>query len=91
MKTKKIPMRMCIGCQNMVPKRELIRIVKSKDKGIIMDPTGKQPGRGAYLCKSQKCFEIIIKGNRINRVFKEQVDEITVDKLKKYLEELNEQ
>ena len=54
MKTKKIPMRMCLGCGEMKPKRELIRVVKSKEGDISLDLTGKKSGRGAYICKSYK-------------------------------------
>ena len=52
MKTKKIPMRMCLGCGEMKPKRELIRVVKSKEGDISLDLTGKKSGRGAYICLS---------------------------------------
>ena len=54
MKTKKIPMRMCLGCGEMKPKRELIRVVKSKEGDISLDLTGKKSGRGAYICKARK-------------------------------------
>ena len=57
MKTKKIPMRMCLGCGEMKPKRELIRVVKSKEGDISLDLTGKKSGRGAYICKSVEWFE----------------------------------
>ena len=54
MKTKKIPMRMCLGCGEMKPKRELIRVVKSKEGDISLDLTGKKSGRGAYICKKRR-------------------------------------
>lgn len=57
MKTKKIPMRMCLGCGEMKPKRELIRVVKSKEGDISLDLTGKKSGRGAYICKSVECLK----------------------------------
>ena len=49
MKQKKIPMRMCVGCREMKPKKELIRVVHQPDGGVILDRTGKAAGRGAYL------------------------------------------
>ena len=52
MKTKKIPMRTCLGCGEMKPKKELVRAVKTKDGEISLDLTGKKSGRGAYICKS---------------------------------------
>ena len=51
MKTKKVPMRMCVGCREMKPKKELIRVVRSPEGEISLDFRGKAPGRGAYLCK----------------------------------------
>lgn len=65
MKTKKIPMRMCLGCGEMKPKRELIRVVKSKEGDISLDLTGKKSGRGAYICKSVECFEKARKARKV--------------------------
>ena len=53
---KKIPMRMCLGCGEMKPKKELIRAVKSPEGDISIDLTGKKNGRGAYICRSAECF-----------------------------------
>ena len=69
MKTKKIPMRMCLGCGGMKPKRELIRVVKSKEGDISLDLTGKKSGRGAYICKSVECFEKARKARKFERSF----------------------
>ena len=69
MKTKKIPMRMCLGCGEMKPKRELIRVVKSKEGDISLDLTGKRSGRGAYICKSVECFEKARKARKFERSF----------------------
>lgn len=69
MKTKKIPMRMCLGCGEMKPKRELIRVVKSKEGNISLDLTGKKSGRGAYICKSVECFEKARKARKFERSF----------------------
>ena len=57
MKPKKIPMRMCLGCNEMKPKKELMRVVKSPEGEISLDFVGKKNGRGAYTCKSSECFE----------------------------------
>lgn len=69
MKTKKIPMRMCLGCGEMKPKRELIRVVKSKEGDISLDLTGKKSGRGAYICKSVECFEKARKQESLKEAF----------------------
>lgn len=75
MKTKKIPMRMCLGCGEMKPKRELIRVVKSKEGDISLDLTGKKSGRGAYICKSVECFEKARKARKFERSFSYMISE----------------
>ena len=75
MKTKKIPMRMCLGCCEMKPKRELIRVVKSKEGDISLDLTGKKSGRGAYICKSVECFEKARKARKFERSFSCMISE----------------
>ena len=57
MTMKKIPMRMCVGCGEMKPKKELIRIVTDPEGNVSVDPTGKKAGRGAYICKSTDCLK----------------------------------
>lgn len=77
MKTKKIPMRMCLGCGEMKPKKELIRVVKSKEGEISLDLTGKKSGRGAYICKDLKCLQKARKSRKLERGFSCQIsDEI---------------
>jgi predicted RNA-binding protein YlxR (DUF448 family) len=75
MKTKKIPMRMCLRCGEMKPKRELIRVVKSKEGDISLDLTGKKSGRGAYICKSVECFEKARKARKFERSFSCMISE----------------
>ena len=75
MKTKKIPMRMCLGCGEMKPKRELIRVVKAKEGDISLDLTGKKSGRGAYICKSVECFEKARKARKFERSFSCMISE----------------
>ena len=75
MKTKKIPMRMCLGCGEMKPKRELIRVVKSKEGDTSLDLTGKKSGRGAYICKSVECFEKARKARKFERSFSCMISE----------------
>ncbi len=66
---KKIPMRMCIGCGEMRPKRELIRVVKPKEGEIQLDLTGRLAGRGAYLCRSADCLRAAQKSHRLEKSF----------------------
>ena len=69
MKTKKIPMRLCLGCNEMKPKKELIRIVRSAEGEISLDLTGKKSGRGAYICKSTECLNKARKARRLEKSF----------------------
>ena len=57
MKIKKIPQRMCLGCQESRPKKEMVRIVRSPKGEFSVDFTGKKPGRGAYICHKRECFD----------------------------------
>ena len=64
---KKIPMRMCVGCGEMKPKKEMIRVLKISDDGFIIDKTGKKNGRGAYICSSEDCLLKAIKNHGLER------------------------
>ena len=67
---KKIPMRQCLGCREMKPKKELIRVVRSPDETTIsLDFQGKVPGRGAYLCPDPACLKRAIKSRALERAF----------------------
>lgn len=67
LKAKKIPMRMCTGCQERREKRELVRIVRSPNGEISLDRTGKKSGRGAYLCADIACLQKARKAKRLER------------------------
>ena len=69
MRQKRVPMRMCLGCGEMKPKKELVRIVKSPEGDVSVDLHGKAPGRGAYVCKSADCLEKAIKSRRLEKNF----------------------
>ena len=77
MPNKHIPLRMCMACNEMKNKKELIRLVKTKNDddtySIIVDKTFKSPGRGAYLCKNLDCLKKVRKSKRINRIFSREV------------------
>lgn len=67
---KKQPQRMCVSCKERRDKRDLLRVVLGEDGNIMYDPTGKHPGRGAYLCKQESCIMLEIKAHRISRGLK---------------------
>ncbi len=83
---KKIPMRKCIGCGEMKPKKELIRILRTPEEDIFVDLTGKKNGRGAYLCKSESCFLQAKKTKALERSLQVNIPEDVYSRL---LEELN--
>lgn len=73
-KVKKLPERICVGCQETKTKKELIRVVRTPDGEIRIDPTGKLSGRGAYLCPNQDCLSKAYKEKRLERALKHAVD-----------------
>lgn len=86
MKQKKVPQRMCTGCMEMKPKKELIRIVKTKEEGISVDLTGKKNGRGAYICRDIQCLEKAFKNKRLQRNLETQIDDELYSRLKEEIE-----
>lgn len=73
---------MCTGCMEMKPKKDLIRVVRSKEGDISIDLIGKKPGRGAYLCKCKECFEKAFKTKRLERNLETKISEEIYNQLK---------
>ncbi len=67
---KKIPMRQCVGCREMKPKRELIRIIRTSEDEILVDATSKKNGRGAYICPNRECLDKAVKSKGLERSLK---------------------
>ncbi|NCB04801.1 MAG: YlxR family protein [Clostridia bacterium] len=74
LKQKKTPMRMCVGCREMKPKRELLRAVRSPEGMVTLDETGKKPGRGAYVCYSAECLKRALKQRQLDRALETKLD-----------------
>lgn len=83
--TKKIPERMCIGCQTVHPKKEMIRIVRSPEGKFSVDTTGKKSGRGAYICQKETCFQTAVKEHRFEKSFKSAMNPEVYEELKQQL------
>lgn len=66
---KRIPLRQCVGCREMKPKPELIRVVKSPEGEVSLDFRGKKPGRGAYVCPDPECLKKARKARALERAF----------------------
>ncbi|MCI8501262.1 MAG: YlxR family protein [Oscillospiraceae bacterium] len=86
MQAKKVPMRMCTGCGEMKPKRELIRVVKTPEGGFLLDGTGKKSGRGAYLCRNKDCLKSCKKTRRLEKSFSCRIPDEVYERLEKELD-----
>ena len=80
---KKTPLRKCIGCGDMIAKKEMLRVVKTKENDILLDVTGKLNGRGAYLHLNKECLEKAIKSKGLERSFKMSIRPDVYEKLSK--------
>lgn len=79
---KKIPMRMCLGCREMKPKKELIRIVRTPESDVVIDLVGKKSGRGAYICPQEVCLARAIKQKQVDRALEVTVDATLYESLR---------
>lgn len=87
MQEKRVPLRKCLGCGEMIGKKGAVRIVRSKDGEVSIDPTGKKSGRGAYICRDMACLEAVKKAHRIERSLKCSVPQELYGALEKELSE----
>jgi len=85
-KKRKIPLRVCIGCQEKKPKKELVRIVRTPEGDVDLDLTGKKPGRGAYICPQQACLKNALKGRRLEKNLQLTVSKELVEAISAMLE-----
>ena len=85
---KKVPMRQCVGCQEMKSKKEMLRVLKTAEDEIVLDATGRKNGRGAYLCFSKECLAKARKNKGLERSLKMAIPSAVYDSLEKELEEL---
>ena len=72
---KHIPQRTCVVCRQVQNKRELVRIVRTPDRELVIDDTGKRNGRGAYLCRQSTCWEAALKGTQLSKALKMEIGE----------------
>lgn len=84
---KKLPQRTCIGCGQQKDKRDLIRVVKNNQGEIFLDKSGKEPGRGAYICDNAECLEKLIKSRKLEKSFKMKIEDNIYNKLKEMIKE----
>ena len=87
---KKIPMRKCVGCGEMKPKKELMRILKTESGEFLVDAQGKKNGRGAYICRSVECFRKAVKSRGLERSFKQEIPREVYERLEKEMGDIEE-
>ncbi len=80
---KKIPMRLCVSCREMRPKKELTRVVRTPEGAVVVDHTGRANGRGAYLCAKTACLDKAIKSKALERALEAKIDPETYEALRK--------
>ena len=86
---KKIPLRQCLGCREMTPKKELLRVVRSPEGEVTLDFRGKAPGRGAYVCRNTDCLKKAIKSRALERAFGVSIPEEVYEQLTAQMEAEN--
>ena len=90
-KPRKIPMRMCVGCREMKPKAQLLRVVKPQDGDAHIDRTGKAQGRGAYVCGQIECLRKARKSRALERALEAQIDAAVFDQLEAQIGALSDE
>lgn len=85
---KNIPLRKCLGCDEMLGKKGMLRVVKTKEGEISIDETGKKNGRGAYICRDIECFMKAQKKHSLERSLKCSISEEIYEKLRQEIEGL---
>ena len=83
-----MPVRMCVGCQEMKNKKEMIRGIKTPEGTFMLDATGKKNGRGAYVCPSEECLQLARKNKGLERSFKQAIPAEVYESLEKEMEAL---
>ncbi len=83
-KKKHVPQRTCIACRQVKSKRELVRVVRTPQRRVVVDPTGKAAGRGAYLCNTRQCWQTALQRGALTRALKTEISEEDLAALQAY-------
>ena len=83
-KVKALPQRTCVGCGTVRGKREMVRVIRTPEGSVVADPTGKQAGRGAYLCAQEECWKLGLAKGRLERSLKTKITNEDADALRAY-------
>lgn len=90
MRPRKVPIRTCVACRTSGDKKTLVRIVRTPAGEVVLDPTGKMSGRGAYLCPTVECLRRAMKEKRLPKALRAQIPEETIRQLEKTMEQRSE-
>lgn len=85
---KKVPMRKCVGCQEMKSKKEMLRVIRTREGEFLLDATGKKNGRGAYICPSSECLSKAIRQKGLERSFKQAIPQDVYEMLEREMREI---
>lgn len=83
---KKIPIRQCLGCREMKPKGELLRVVRSPEGEVSLDTRGKKPGRGAYVCRNADCLRRAVRSRALSRALETPIPDEVMERLAESME-----
>ncbi|GIT42945.1 MAG: hypothetical protein Ct9H300mP11_08810 [Chloroflexota bacterium] len=86
-KSRHIPLRSCIACGLKIPKRQLIRIVNTEQSSVTVDIVGREPGRGAYVCRSPNCWGQVFEKGILDRTFKQRISTKDLEPIRTYYQE----
>ena len=84
---RSIPMRKCTGCNEMKPKKELVRVVRSPEGEVSLDLTGKKPGRGAYVCRDASCLAKARKARRLEKAFSCEIPDDVYERMEEEIKD----
>ncbi|HZT06606.1 MAG TPA: YlxR family protein [Chloroflexota bacterium] len=87
MKQRHVPLRTCAGCREQRPKREMVRIVRTREGNVRIDATGKVSGRGAYVCLRQECWAAALRSTSLAHVLKTAISSSDLDELHRFVRE----
>ena len=90
MKQRKVPIRSCVACRTSGDKRNLVRVVRTASGEVLVDTTGKLPGRGAYLCPSAECLRKALKEKRLTRALRVEIPEDAIRQLENIVQQGSE-
>ena len=85
---KKVPMRKCVGCQEMKSKKEMLRIIRTQEGEFLLDATGKKNGRGAYICPSSECLSKALRQKGLERAFTQAIPQDVYEMLEREMREI---